>query len=162
MTGKPQPGRRVAILPVEDGTDPLPAGHEGLIAVHRGDPGLMLGYWNRPDEEAQVYRGEWFIGGDIGIIDHDGYLTHLGRANDVMNAFGYRVSPQERDDLSIIAAFIVPLAGTAIDTDAVKAFAATRLASYKCPRDVFIVDYLPRTANGKIKRSALRPASAAT
>ena len=48
------------------------------------------------------------------------------------------------------------------DTDAVKAFAATRLASYKCPRDVFIVDYLPRTANGKIKRSALRPASAAT
>jgi acyl-coenzyme A synthetase/AMP-(fatty) acid ligase len=161
----------------------LPAGHEGLIAVHRGDPGLMLGYWNRPDEEAQVYRGEWFIGGDIGIIDHDGYLTHLGRANDVMNAFGYRVSPQEveavlarfpgvgevactelrvRDDLSIIAAFIVPLAGTAIDTDAVKAFAATRLASYKCPRDVFIVDYLPRTANGKIKRSALRPASAAT
>ena len=183
VTGKPQPGRRVAILPVEDGTAPLPAGHEGLIAVHRGDPGLMLGYWNRPDEEAQVYRGEWFIGGDIGIIDHDGYLTHLGRANDVMNAFGYRVSPQEveavlarfpgvgevactelrvRDDLSIIAAFIVPLAGTAIDTDAVKAFAATRLASYKCPRDVFIVDYLPRTANGKIKRSALRPASAAT
>lgn len=182
-TGKPQPGRRVTILPVAGGTEPLPAGQEGLIAVHRGDPGLMLRYWNRPDEEAQVYRGEWFIGGDIGVIDHEGYLTHLGRDNDVMNAFGYRVSPQEveaglahfpgvaevactelrvRDDLSIIAAFIVPVAGVEVDGETLKAFAATRLAAYKCPREVYVVDHLPRTANGKIKRSALRPAAPQT
>ena len=177
VTGKPQPGRRVAILPIDGGTNPLPVGEEGIIAVHRSDPGLMLGYWNRPEEDAEVYRGEWFIGGDIGVIDADGYLTHLGRANDVMNAFGYRVSPQEveaaiapypgvaevactelrvRDDLSIIAAFIVPVAGANVDPAAVKIFAAERLAAYKCPRDVFIVDHLPRTANGKVKRSALQ------
>ncbi len=176
VTGKPQPGRRVAILPLDEGTEPLTAGEEGIIAVHRSDPGLMLGYWNRPEEDAEVYRGDWFIGGDIGVIDADGYLTHLGRANDVMNAFGYRVSPQEveaalahypgvadvactelrvRDDLSIIAAFIVPVAGATVDVEAVKAYAATQLAAYKCPREVFTVEHLPRTANGKVKRSAL-------
>lgn len=177
VTGKPQPGRRVAILPLDGGTEPLASGEEGIIAVHRSDPGLMLGYWNRPEEDAEVYRGDWFIGGDIGIIDADGYLTHLGRANDVMNAFGYRVAPQEveaviahfpgvaevactelsvREDLSIIAAFIVPSAGASIDTDSVKTFAAARLAAYKAPREIFVVDHLPRTANGKVKRSALQ------
>ena len=55
----------------------------------------MLGYWQRPDEEAQVFRGEWFVGGDLGTIDDDGYVTHLGRSNELMNAGGYRVSPQE-------------------------------------------------------------------
>ena len=55
--GKPQAGRSVAILPVEGGTVPLAAGEEGLLAVHRSDPGLMLGYWQRPAEEAEVFRG---------------------------------------------------------------------------------------------------------
>jgi acetyl-CoA synthetase len=176
-TGKPQPGRRVAILALEHGTEPLPAGAEGMIAIHRSDPGLMLRYWNRPDEDREVRRGDWFIGGDIGVIDADGYLTHLGRANDVMNAFGYRVSPQEveaalapypgvaeiacseihvRDDVSIIAAFVVPAPSVEIDTAAMKTFAASCLAAYKIPREIFIVEHLPRTANGKIKRSALR------
>ncbi|MEQ1713663.1 MAG: AMP-binding protein, partial [Hyphomicrobium sp.] len=93
--GKPQPGRRVAILDQHGGTDPLPAGAEGLLAVHRSDPGLMLGYWNRPAENAEVFRGDWFTGGDLATLGSDGYVTHLGRANDVMNAMGYRVSPQE-------------------------------------------------------------------
>lgn len=177
-TGKPQPGRRIAILPVAGGTDPLPAGKEGLIAVHRSDPGLMLDYWNRPEEAEEVYRGDWFIGGDIAVIDADGYLAHLGRANDIMNAFGYRVSPQEieaqlshfpgvaevacaevpvRDDITVIAAFIVPAPGASIDCDAVKHFAEQRLAAYKCPRQIYLVDHLPRTTNGKVKRSALTP-----
>ncbi len=175
-TGRPQPGRRVAILPVDGGTTPLSAGNEGLIAVHRSDPGLMLRYWNREDETLDVMRGDWFIGGDICVMDEEGYVTHLGRANDVMNAFGYRVSPQEieaalalypgvaevacseiqvRDDVSIIAAFVVEAAGSAIDVDRLKAFAREQLADYKLPREVFIVAQLPRTANGKIKRSAL-------
>ncbi len=132
--GKPQPGRRVAILGLEGGTEPLPAGEEGLLAVHRSDPGLMLGYWNRPEEEAAVYRGDWFVGGDIAAMDADGYVSHRGRANDLMKALGYRVSPLEveavllqhpavaevacaevrvRADVSVIAAFIVPHAGAA-------------------------------------------------
>ena len=103
--GKPQAGRRVAILPVDarGGADAGAAeveveveqGATGLLAVHRSDPGLMLGYWRRPDEEAKAYRGSWFVGGDLAHLDREGYLIHHGRADDVMNAQGYRVSPQE-------------------------------------------------------------------
>ena len=94
--GRAQPGRSVAILPVDDTvTTPLPAGEEGLIAVHRSDPGLMLKYWKRPQEDAAVTRGDWFIGGDLATLDEDGYIHFAGRNDDVMNAFGYRVSPQE-------------------------------------------------------------------
>ncbi|MEQ1612533.1 MAG: long-chain fatty acid--CoA ligase, partial [Hyphomicrobiaceae bacterium] len=89
--GKPQPGRSVVILDTEGGTSPLPAGEHGLLAVHRTDPGLMLGYWNRPEEEQEVMRGDWFIGGDIASMDADGYVSHHGRANDIMKAGGYRV-----------------------------------------------------------------------
>lgn len=175
--GKGQPGRRVAILPIDGGTEPLPPGHEGLLAVHRSDPGLMLGYWNRPDEEAQVYRGEWFLGGDLAVMDHAGYITHLGRANDIMKALGYRVSPLEvetalaahpaiaevacaelnvSDGVTVIGAFIVPKPGTSPDSADILAFAKLHLAQYKCPREVVLVDVLPRTANGKVKRADLQ------
>lgn len=174
--GRAQPGRRVAVLPVEGGTEPLPPGEEGLLAVHRSDPGLMLGYWNRADEEAEVYRGEWFLGGDLAIIDGDGYIFHQGRANDVMKALGYRVSPLEvetalaqhpdvaevacaeispREGVTVIGAFLVAKPGHTVDAGSVLAFAKERLAQYKCPREIIIVDALPRTPNGKVKRSEL-------
>ena len=175
--GKPQPGRCVAILPVDSGETPLPTGEEGLIAVHRSDPGLMLGYWNRPDEEAEIYRGDWFVGGDLGRFDNEGYLTHLGRADDLMKALGYRVAPQEveaalaehpevaevacaeirvRDDVTVIGAFIVPRDWTAPPaSEAILDFSQTRLAAYKRPRQVRFLKALPRTANGKVMRAAL-------
>lgn len=175
-TGKAQPGRRVAVLAADGGDEPLPSGREGLLAVHRSDPGLMLGYWKRPAEEAEVLRGEWFCGGDLAVIDDEGYVTHLGRANEIIKALGYRVSPLEveaaigshpdvaevacaelrvRDDVSVVAAYVVARAGGEIDATAIKAFAAAHLAAYKCPREVVIVDALPRTANGKVQRSRL-------
>jgi len=174
--GRPQPGRSVVILDAESGATPQPIGAQGLLAVHRTDPGLMLGYWNRPEEEAEVLRGDWFVGGDIASMDADGYVSHHGRANDIMKAGGYRVSPQEveavlaehpsvaevactevrvRADVSIIAAFVVAKAGARHDPDAIKALAVERLAAYKRPREVVFVDQLPRTANGKLKRAAL-------
>ncbi len=176
--GIAQPGRRVAILPVEGGTTPLPPGEEGMLAVHRSDPGLMLGYWNRPEEEEQVYRGEWFLGGDLAIIDDDGYVFHRGRANDVMKALGYRVSPLEveaalaahidvgevaccelavRDGVTIIAAFVVAKPGHTAEPASIAAFAKARLAAYKVPREIVVVDALPHTANGKVKRNELPP-----
>jgi acetyl-CoA synthetase len=178
-TGKPQAGRRVAVIAV-DGDTPLPAGSEGLLAVHRSDPGLMLGYWNRPDEEAEVLRGEWFAGGDLAVMDGEGYVTHLGRANEIMKALGYRVSPLEvesvlamhpdiaevacaelrvREDVSVIAAYVVPRAEALLDANGVMAFAADRLADYKCPREIVIVDALPRTPNGKVQRGKLQALS---
>jgi acyl-coenzyme A synthetase/AMP-(fatty) acid ligase len=175
--GKPQPGRAVVLLPVEGGEVPLPAGKTGLIAVHRDDPGLMLGYWRRPEEEALVYRGKWFVGGDLAAFDDEGYLWYQGRADDLMNAGGYRVSPAEveaaladhpaiaevavaehavRPDVSVIAAFVVPRAGASKDGASILAHAATRLAAYKRPREVIFLDSLPRSANGKVLRRALR------
>ncbi|MBA2127807.1 AMP-dependent synthetase [Hyphomicrobium methylovorum] len=172
--GKGQAGRRIAILDVANG-NVLGANQEGLIAVHRSDPGLMLGYWQRPDEEAEVYFGEWFAGGDLGSIDADGYVTHLGRANELMNAGGFRVSPLDveavlgqcpgvaevacrevhiRSDVSIIAAFVVR-SSEALDASTVTAFASKHLAGYKVPREVVFVSSLPRTANGKVQRKAL-------
>jgi acyl-coenzyme A synthetase/AMP-(fatty) acid ligase len=175
--GRPQAGRCVAILDDTRGEEPLQAGAQGLIAVHRSDPGLMLGYWRRPEEEADVYRGEWFIGGDAGVMDEEGYVTHLGRRNELMNAGGFRVSPAEveqelakhpavaeaavvevavRDGISIIAAFIVPNDKTRSGIAAeLASFAATTLAAYKRPKEYVVVDSLPRTANGKLKRTDL-------
>jgi len=179
--GKPQAGRRVAILPVDGGTEPLPPGEIGLLAVHRSEPSLMLGYWNRPEEEAAVFRGDWFMGGDLASIDADGYLWHHGRNDDVMNAMGYRVSPVEveaalaehpsiaevavtelrvRGDVSVIAAFILPRDGQQPNPAELEAFAHERLAGYKCPREWRFISALPRTANGKVQRKKLIEAPA--
>lgn len=175
--GRPQPGRRIAILdPESDEPVLLPAGETGLLAVHRSDPSLMLGYWKRPDEEALVYRGEWFCGGDLASVDADGYVWHHGRNDDVMNAMGYRVSPVEvetalaehpaiaevavtelrvRSDLSVVAAFMVLREGENVTEAQMASFAGERLAAYKCPREWRFVPSLPRTANGKVQRKKL-------
>ncbi|WP_027172728.1 AMP-binding protein [Methylobacterium sp. 10] len=174
--GKPQPGRRVAILPVDGPDEPLPEGETGLLAIHRTEPGLMLGYWNRPEEEATVLRGEWFAGGDLASLDEDGYLWFHGRNDDLMNALGYRVSPNEvegvvgghpsvaeigvaelavRADLKVIAAFVVLKPGEEPDGASILAWCGERLAAYKCPREVRFLDALPRTANGKVQRKRL-------
>ena len=178
-SGKPQQGRCVVALPIEGGEEPLPPGETGLLAVHRSDPGLMLGYWNRADEEELVYRGEWFIGGDLAHFDADGYLIYHGRNDDIMNAMGYRVSPLEvehclskhpavaevavtelavREGISVIAAFVVPRdpdEPDGLDAAPLLAYAHEHLAAYKCPREILFTDSLPRTANGKIRRRDL-------
>jgi len=159
--GKPQPGRAVRI------------GSDGQIEVHGGDPGLMLGYTNSADLD-----GSWFATGDAGHFDADGYLWHGGRIDDVMNASGYRVSPLEvenvlalhpdiaeagvteirvSDTLSIIGAFAVPRPGARPDERQVLDFVRERLAQYKWPKQVWFVTALPRNANGKLMRKALRP-----
>lgn len=174
--GKAQPGRRVEIIPVDGPDEPLPPDTEGLIAVHRSDPGLMLGYWNRAAEQADVVRGDWFTGGDLGRKDADGYISHTGRNNEIIKALGYRVSPMEveaalaahphiaevacaeiavRPDVHIVGAFVVLREAAPRDADAILAFASERLAAYKRPREIRFVEALPRTANGKVKRSAL-------
>lgn len=174
--GKPQPGRRVVTLPISGGEEVLPEGEIGLLAVHRSDQGLMLGYWNRPEEEAQVYRGEWFVGGDLASFDKDGYVTYHGRNDDLMTAMGYRISPLEveqclsqhpsvaevavteitvREDVKIVAAFVVPKDSGCMDASSIITFAHKLLAAYKCPREVIFVNALPRTANGKLLRREL-------
>ncbi len=175
--GRPQPGRVVAALPQEGGESPLPPGEAGVLAVRRDDPGLMLGYWNRPDEEREAFRGEWFVSGDLVAFDAEGYMHHHGRADEVMNAGGYRVSPAEvekcllafdhiaeaavaerpgRDaDATIIKAYVVMRDNAPRDEEAILAHCHAHLAAYKRPRAVVFLDALPRNANGKLKRSEL-------
>ncbi len=174
--GKAQYGRRIAILSPEGGTEPLPTGEIGLLAVHISDPGLMMGYWKRPQEDAEVFRGDWFVGGDLAALDEDGYLWFHGRGDDVMTSMGYRVSPAEVeaaladhpsvaevavtevptvDGVRIITAFVVA-ADSALDAETILAHAAEKLAPYKRARRVISIDALPRTANGKIQRNKLK------
>lgn len=157
--GKPQPGRAVRILA------------DGELAVHRSDPGLFLRYWGE-----EPMAGEWFATGDTAAFDADGYVWCHGRIDDMMNAGGFRVSPLEVEHVllqhpavaeagvrewrvsetaSIIAAFLVPGAGTIPDETEVLAFVRDRLAAYKCPKQIWFVPALPRTANGKLNRKAL-------
>jgi acyl-coenzyme A synthetase/AMP-(fatty) acid ligase len=174
--GQAQPGRRVAILPLEAGETPLPSGESGLIAVHRSDPGLMLRYWNRPEADAEVFRGQWFLSGDVAELDEDGYFWLHGRRDDLMNAQGYRVSPAEveavlshapgvadvavaerkvRADVAVICAFVVLAPGAKADEAALAAHCAQHLAGYKNPKNYVFLESLPHTRNGKIARRLL-------
>jgi len=175
--GRPQKGRRVAILPGGESTDtrPLPNGNAGVIAVHRSDPGLMLGYLNDPEDTAARFRGDWFLTGDLGAMAEDGEISYLGRDDDMMNAGGFRVSPLEveaalahypgieavgvtdvevKADTRIIAAFYT--GPEALDETALTDYAAARLARYKMPRAFVHLAELPSGANGKLSRRALR------
>lgn len=174
--GRPQPGRRVAVLGDDPAARPLPAGETGRLAVHRSDPGLMLGYWGRPDETAAAFVGDWFVTGDLARFDDDGYLWYEGRADDQMNASGYRVAPEEVErvlsghpdvaevaavetisgEVSLVTAVVVRHVGAAIGEADLIAFAAGELADYKRPRRIVFVDELPRTPSGKVLRRALR------
>ena len=177
--GRPQPGRRVAILPPDGGTEPVATDEPGLLAVHRSDPGLMLGYWRRPDEEAAVFRGDWFVGGDLAALDADGYIWFHGRADDVIKSFGYRLSPIEIEaalascpGVAEVAVVGVPIeegktlvtacvvraneaVGAALDEHALAGHARAHLAGYKQPHAYRFLDALPRTANGKVQRRLL-------
>jgi acyl-coenzyme A synthetase/AMP-(fatty) acid ligase len=169
--GQPQDGRRVAIVDADG--QPVQQGAEGTIAVHRADPGLMLGYLNAPEETAARMKGDWFITGDQGAMTVDGQILYLGRADDMMNAGGYRVSPVEvesalikhpsitavgatdieiKEDTRIIVAFYT---GDPVPEGDLMAFAQGALARYKQPRAYVHMQDMPSGANGKLLRRAL-------
>jgi acyl-coenzyme A synthetase/AMP-(fatty) acid ligase len=167
--GYPQPGRKIALI------GPDGPGDRGQIAIHRSDPGLMLGYLGHPGETAARYIGDWFLTGDEAVRDTSGAITYAGRADDMMNAGGTRVSPVEvesvlshhpgiteaacaevrvSDTLSLIAAFYT--GPDVIDDSALVQFASAHLAAYKVPRVFVHRTALPRGANNKLLRRALR------
>lgn len=170
-TGYAQPGRRIAIL----GEDGLPVARSaaGILAIHRSDPGLFLTYHGAASEAEAKFRGDWFLTGDAAAMDADGAVRCLGRADDMMNAGGYRVSPQEIEEAlathegtgqvaatevnvgpgkSIIAAFYTG----PVTPEALADHAQQCLARYKIPRHFERREALPMTTTGKINRSALR------
>ncbi|WP_299934095.1 class I adenylate-forming enzyme family protein [uncultured Pelagimonas sp.] len=171
--GRPQIGRRVALT--DDGGHPVPIGQEGVIAVYRDDPGLMLGYIGADQATKDKYANGWFLTGDRAVMTANGDISYLGRSDDMMNAGGYRVSPLEveaalaglpgvqelavtdiavKKDLRLIAAFYT--AQETLDEDSLKSIAASRLARYKCPRTFIRIDAMPKNANGKLLRNHLK------
>lgn len=168
-TGYPQPGRRVAVLG-PDGT-PVPRGEPGLLAVHRSDPGLFLGTCD--GETITPVSDDWFQTGDMVVMAEDGAITSLGRADDMLTAGGFRISPAEieaamaacpgvtataavelpvKADTTVIALFY---AGEAAETT-LAAHATSHLARYKQPRLYLRLPAIPVTANGKVNRRKLR------
>src|SRR5690606_16838161 len=92
--GVPFPGNYVAL--VDEEGRPVRAGCPGVIAVRRDNPGLMLGYWSPNGlSDGGTIRGEWYLTNDRAISDRDGLFRFLGRADDVINASGYRIGPTE-------------------------------------------------------------------
>ncbi|WP_288948588.1 class I adenylate-forming enzyme family protein [uncultured Paracoccus sp.] len=171
--GFPQPGRRIAIL--DDEGHELASGQPGVLAVHRSDPGLFLGYLDQPQETAARFCGDWFLTGDLAETTAEGAIRTLGRADDMMNAGGFRVSPGEVEDALAalseageVAAVELPVGpGTSViaafwtgpaTVEALRQQAETRLARYKQPREYIPLSALPRTPTGKINRRALRDA----
>jgi len=176
--GKPIPGHTVAVI---DGAgNPMPAGKEGQIAVRRGDPVMMLEYWNNPEATRKKYLGDWLLTGDQGMMDEHGYLWFLARDDDVITSAGYRIGPGEIEDcltkhdaVSLAAAIGVPDpvrteivkvfitlntgydASTALEEE-IRSFVKKRLSPHEYPREIEFVDALPVTSTGKIKRNDLR------
>ena len=139
---------------------------------------MMRGYWNDPDATAETLRDGWIHTGDLARIDERGLLRLAGRSKEMFIRGGYNVYPVEVEsvlashpavlDVAVVArpddvlgeigvAVIVPPAGHAPPTlDELRAFAAERLAAYKRPEAIEIVDELPLTAMQKLDRRALR------
>jgi len=88
-------GRRVAVLGKHG---PVSFGEPGILGISVRDPGLMLGYWGAAEETSQRFQGEWFVTGDTMSMAEDGALTYLGRADEMMNAGGVRLSPIEVEE----------------------------------------------------------------
>jgi acyl-coenzyme A synthetase/AMP-(fatty) acid ligase len=180
--GRPAPGSRVAII---DGLgNVLPAGEEGDIALMTPHAQLMLGYWQEPERTQRCFvdgpEGRWYVTGDRGATDADGYIWYRGRLDDIINSAGYRIGPSEVENAllehgavaecavvgkpdaargEIVKAFVVPRPGRKGDAalaSELQDHCKHLTAPYKYPREIAFVDSLPKTLTGKIKRSELR------
>lgn len=171
--GLPLPGVALRIM---EGDHELPAGEIGGIEV-RGD-NVFAGYWQMPEKTAEELRPDgWFITGDLGVCDADGYLTIVGRSKDLIISGGFNVYPKEVESLlddmetvlesaviglphpdfgEAVAAVVVPQKGVGVTVEAIQAVVTASLAKYKHPKAVFIVDELPRNSMGKVQKKALR------
>jgi len=174
--GKPVAGFEIAVL---DGDSP--AQGEGDIAVRRGAASMMLGYWNRPEETAAKYRGDWMLTGDRGVWEGD-FLRFVGREDDVITSSGYRIGPAEIEDCllthpavatcgvvgkpdalrtEVVKAYVVLKDGCDAPASELQAWVKERLASYSYPREIEFLEALPMTVTGKVIRRELKARAAA-
>ena len=175
--GFPQPGHDIQLLNPET-FQPVVPGEEGMIAVPETDPGLFLRYWNMAEETAKYRHDGYFFTGDFARIDEDGYLWFLGRKDDIIKSFGYRVSPYEVErvlkshpsvadcacvseeiekDKLIVVAYVIAQPGAEVTAQQLFLFGQQQLAAYKAPKRIYLAADFPRTKNGKILRREISP-----
>ena len=160
--------------------------HDGDEVAHDGETRgevrarsnhVMTGYWNDPGATAEVLRDGWLHTGDVATVDPDGYLTIVDRSKDVIISGGENVSSVEVEkaltahpavlEAAVVGvpderwgevprAFVVLRAGRAAAPDDLRAFVRARLAHFKAPRDVVVVDDLPKSGTGKVRKDHLR------
>ena len=179
--GKPVPGFTVAIVD-EEGKE-LPSDEEGQIAVKvkpQRPVGMFREYWKDPEAMAGSFHGDWYLTGDKGYRDGDGYFWFVGRSDDVIISAGYRIGPFEVESALIehpaVAESAVVASPDPVRGDIVKAFVILKpgyvssdelalslqdhvrrsTAPYKYPRAIEFVTELPKTISGKIRRVELR------
>jgi acyl-CoA synthetase (AMP-forming)/AMP-acid ligase II len=169
--GRPFSMVEAAIFDEDD--NPLPPGERGEI-VCRG-PQTMAGYWNRPEQTAEVFRNGWLHTGDIGVMDDDGFFYIVDRKNDMLVSGGYNVYPREVEDVLMsfpgaVEAAVVGLPDDKwgdrvvaviaskgdLDPEKIMQFARDKLAPFKRPKEVFIWRELPKSAANKILRRSVR------
>ncbi len=171
--GVPWPNTDVAILP-PDSAERLKPGEVGEIAVK--GPQVMSGYWNRPEETKESFRDGWFLTGDLGYMDEDGFFYVVDRKKDMIIASGFNISPREIEEVlyehdavqecvvagvpdpyrgETVKAYVVLKEGKSVTEEELDAFCRKHLASFKVPRIYDFRDELPKTAVGKILRRAL-------
>jgi len=175
--GVPLPDTDVKIVDIGDADKELALGEEGEIAI--SGPQIMMGYYNKPEETAQALHGDWYLSGDIGKFDEDGYLSIVDRKKDMIIAGGYNIYPVELDDVLMghpkileactigipheyrgetVKAFIVVKEGQELSEDEVVAYCKENLAAYKVPKLIEFIEELPKSAVGKILRRKLKEA----
>jgi malonyl-CoA/methylmalonyl-CoA synthetase len=173
--GFPLPGVEIKISDAETGVE-LAAGETGMIEVRGAN--VFLGYWRKPEKTALELRDDgFFISGDLGKFDADGYLHILGREKDLIISGGYNIYPRQIEteidaldgvlesavfgiahtDLGeVVAAAVVLVDGAELDGEQLIEALEPVLARFKLPRKVFIIDELPRNAMGKVQKNLLR------
>jgi malonyl-CoA/methylmalonyl-CoA synthetase len=173
--GFPLPGVELRIADPETGARAL-EGDIGIIEVK--GPNVFVGYWNMPEKTAAEFRSDgFFVTGDLGLVDPNGYVHIVGREKDLVITGGFNVYPKEvEDEIDAldgvlesavigaphpdfgegVVAIVVTTPGSGLDATGIRDALMTRLAKFKQPKAVIFVDELPRNAMGKVQKSALR------
>ncbi|MFX4155448.1 aldolase/citrate lyase family protein [Aliarcobacter butzleri] len=174
--GFPQPGHIVKLINPET-LEEVGLEEEGMICIGEDDPGLFLEYWQLEEETAKSRHDGYFFTGDYARKDKDGYIWFIGRKDDIINTFGFRVSPHEIErvvkthplvadcvafgldiekEKTLVAIAVVGHADlTKEQEEEILAFSQANLAKYKAPKRIFTMKDYPRTKNGKVLRKQL-------
>ena len=176
--GRPMPGIEPAI--VDDDGNVVPAGEEGDLAVRPGWPSMFRTYWKDEERYNSCFRNGWYVTGDRARMDEEGYFWFVGRADDVINTAGHLVGPFEVESalmehpavaeagvigkpdpvaMEIVKAFVSLKEGFE-PTDKLRreimGFARKKLGPGVAPREIDVIDSLPKTRSGKIMRRLLK------